>query len=434
MLAKIAADIAAEGGRAYYVGGYVRDRLLNRAPARGEDIDIEVYFLNQAELQSILSSYGKTSQVGKSFPVLKISGHPEWDFTLPLDPELPLAEACGRRDFTINAMMMDILSGAILDFYGGQADLCNRFIRHTRPDVFERDPLRAYRALHFAARFAFTIHPSTLALISQTDLGQVKPERIYRELKKLLLLAPHPSAGLRYMQTTGILERMHPLLFALTSCPQGPDSHPEGDVWEHTLLVVDQAARLRDSSSHPEALMLAALLHDLGKPATTCQQGDQITTYGHDLLGEKLACQFMEGLINNRSLIEAIALLVKEHMQPILLYKQREQVSDKAIRHLLHRINLPELLLLAEADYLGRGRERDFQAIRNWLLGRVRALGLQPDTRINPLVRGRDLLQLGLPPGPAYTPILAYAFELQLEGLSKAAILQELRAAYRGAV
>ena len=427
MLKRIAADIAASGGRAFYVGGYVRNQLMNIAPEDGEDIDIEVYFLSIEELQALLSRYGTTRLVGKSFPVIKISGHPEWDFTVPVKPDISFADACSRRDFTINSMMMDVLSEEINDFYGGRKDIGNHIIKHTTPSVFIQDPLRVYRAMQFAARFIFTIHPETIELMMQTDLRGVNRERIYEELKKLLMLSPEPSIGLRYLQKTGGLERMHPLLFKLIACEQSPQHHPEGDVWEHTLLVVDQAARLKARSSNPEALMWAALLHDIGKPGTTQVTGDKITTYGHDVLGEKLVRTFLQELTHNLTLINAVAVLTREHMHPILLYKDRQHVTDKAIRKLVDRVKLKELLLMAEADFMGRNVERDFDVIRKWFMDKVFRLGLDPDKRIEPLVQGRDLLKIGLEPGPAYTRTLAYAFELQLEGSTKEAILVQIK-------
>ena len=430
MLQKIAEDIAAKGGRCFYVGGYVRNQLMNIALEDGEDIDIEVYFLGVKELISLLSHYGTPRLVGKSFPVIKISGHQEWDFTLPVKPDISFAEACARRDFTINSMMMDVLSGEVLDFYGGQPDISNHIIKHTSPDVFVRDPLRVYRAVNFAARLSFAIHPETIELITSTDLSEVNRERIFEELKKLLMLSPQPSIGLRYMHQTGILERMHPLLFKLIGCEQSPQNHPEGDVWEHTLLVVDQAARLKFRSSYPEVLMFAALVHDLGKPLTTKLKGDKITTYGHDVLGEQLARTFLQELTHNRTLINEAAVLVREHMHPVLLYKDREQVTDKAVRKLVNRVNLTELLLLAEADFMGRNVDRDFEVIRKWFMERAFSLGLDPDKKIEPLVQGRDLLKMGIKPGPAYTKFLADAFELQLEGKTKEAILDHVKDQY----
>lgn len=427
MLQVIAADIAARGGRAFYVGGYVRSQIIKTDPADGEDIDIEVYYLDMEELQSLLSHYGPTRLVGKSFPIIKISGHPDWDFTLPAKLDISFAEACARRDFTINSMMMDILSGEIIDFYRGRNDIADKIVKHTSPTVFIEDPLRVYRAVGFAARFNFAIHPETIEIIMHIDLSSVNRERIYEELKKLLLLSPQPSIGLRYLQTTGVLERMHPLLFQLIGCAQSPRNHPEGDVWEHTLLVVDQAARLRASSSNPEALMFAALLHDIGKPLTSQVKGDKITTYGHDVLGEKLARSFLQELTHNRTLINEVAVLIREHMHPNLLYKDREHVTDKAIRKLVDRVNLRELLLIAEADLMGRGVENNFDDVRKWYMEKVFSLGLDPDKKIEPLVQGRDLLRMGLRPGPTYAKTLAEAFELQLEGKTKEAILEQVQ-------
>jgi len=426
MLEKIAQHIAAKGGRAFYVGGYVRNQLMNIDPPDSEDIDIEVYGLAMEELQAILSNYGTARVVGKSFPVIKISGCQKWDFTIPINPDISFAEACGRRDFTINSMMMDVLNGEVVDIYGGREDIKAGIIKHTNNNVLETDPLRVYRAMCFAARFNFFIHPETLQLITQTDLKSINKERVYEELKKLLLLSPRPSTGLRYMQKTDLLKRMHPVLFELIGCVQSPQHHPEGDAWEHTLLVVDQAARLKARSSNPEVLMFAALLHDIGKPLTTKVRSNKITTYGHDVLGEKLACSFLQELTHNKTIINEVSILVREHMHPILLYKGRENVTNKAIIKLLNRVNLKELLLIAEADFMGRHGERNFKVIRNWFLDKVSSLGLKLDDKVEPLVKGRDLVQMGIEPGPVYTKTLDYAFELQLEGKDKEVILEEI--------
>lgn len=424
MITTIARDIADQRGRVFYTGGYVRDYLLLGQAAHGKDIDLEVFGLDKAELISILSTYGQPVEVGKSFPVIKISHHPEWDFTLPETPEVSYQEACARRDFTINAMMMDVLTGEILDVFGGQGDLKNKLIRHTTENVFIEDPLRTYRAVQLAARFGFSIDAATLELMKQTNLDNIKPERILEELRKLLLLASQPSLGLSYMQETGMLKRRHPMLFRLVGCEQSPLNHPEGDVWQHTLQVVDICARLKEQSQDPEVLMFAALLHDLGKPATTCIRNGKITAYGHDLEGEKLARIFLNQLNASKSLIAGVSKLVREHMHPVLLYKSREQVSDKAIRKLVNRVNVRELLLLAEADFKGRGKERDFEPVQEWLMGRISRLGLDPEQGITPYVQGRDLIALGLKPGTNFRKILDQCFEMQLEGKSRQEILK----------
>ena len=423
MITTIARDIANQGGRVFYTGGFVRDYLLQDEAPNGKDIDLEVFGLDKAKLISVLSTYGQPIEVGKSFPIIKISHHPEWDFTLPETPEVSYREACARRDFTINAMIMDVITGEILDFFGGQEDLENRFIRHTTENVLKKDPLRTYRAVQLAARFGFSIDAATLELMKQTNLDNIKPERILEELRKLLLLAPQPSLGLSYMQETGILERRHPMLFRLVGCEQSPLNHPEGDVWQHTLQVVDICARLKEQSQDPEIMMFAALLHDLGKPATTCIRNGKITAYGHDLKGEKMARIFLNQLNASKSLIAGVEKLVREHMHPVLLYKTREQVSDRSIRKLVNRVNVRELLLLAEADFKGRGKERDFKPVQEWLMDRISRLGLDPEQGITPYVQGRDLIALGLKPGTDFRKILDQCFEMQLEGKSRREIL-----------
>lgn len=432
MIKHIAQDIAAHGGRAFYTGGYVRDCLLQGETGSGKDIDIEVFSLTQEQLLSILAHYGEAVVVGKSFPVIKLKNYPQWDFTLPEKANASCQEACARRDFTINAMMMDVLNGEILDFFGGQADLHQRIIRHTTEEVLAADPLRAYRAVQLAARLDFAISPSTLELIKQCPLHDIKPERILEELRKLLLLASRPSIGLRYMQEAGILKRRHPMLFNLINCGQSPVNHPEGDVWEHTLQVVDIAAGLKHQSRNSEVLMFAALLHDIGKPATTCVREGKITAYGHDLKGDQLARVFLGQLNAASNLIAAVSKLIREHMHPVLLYKTREKVSDKAIRKLVNRVNVRELLLLAEADFKGRGRERDFEPVREWLNQRLDSLGLDPEQRITPWVQGKDLITLGMKPGNHFRRILDYAFEMQLEGKSREEILDWLNTRAKG--
>jgi tRNA nucleotidyltransferase (CCA-adding enzyme) len=427
MIKHIARDIAANGGRAFYTGGYVRDYLLQGGIPVGQDIDIEVFSLEQSQLLSILAPYGECKVVGKSFPVIKIKNHSTWDFTLPRNTMISYKEACARRDFTINAMMMDVLSGEILDFFGGQEDLEKKLIRHTTEQVFKVDSLRVYRAVQLAARFGFRIDSLTLELIKQSELNNIKPERILEELRKLLLLAPRPSWGLRYMREGEILERKHPMLFRLINCEQSPANHPEGDVWEHTLQVVDIAAGGKHCSRCPEVLMFAALLHDIGKPDTTRVRDGKITAYGHDLKGEKLARIFLSKLKAANSLIEGVCRLVREHMHPVLLYKTREKVSDKAIRKLVNRINVRELMLLAEADFKGRGRERDFAPVQEWLNERMSNLGLHPEQGITPLLQGRDLIEMGMEPGPNFRRILDKALELQMEGKNRQEILNWLK-------
>jgi len=429
ILMNICRDIQAAGGRIFYAGGYVRD-YLRGAHSVSQDIDLEVFGIKRGEVISTLESYGEVKLVGRSFPVIKLKGHNEWDFTLPPAASISFTEACKRRDFTINAMLMDVSSGEVIDIYGGQEDLKKGLIRHTVPDVFQVDPLRVYRAAQLAARLSFSIHPETMELMKLADLSFISKERIYREFKQLLLLSPEPSLGLRILHECGALAKVHPLLYSLIGCRQSPENHPEGDVWEHTLQVVDQAALLKEESGDPEVLMFAALLHDVGKPMVTRDKNGKITAYGHDLEGAKLTRRFLYEMNASRRIIESTAELVREHMHPVLLYKQRDQVTDKAVRKLLNRVNVKELLLLSQADFNGRGMVRDYKPVRNWLLERIEKLGLKPNERIKPLLKGKDLLELGFEPGEQFSQMLDFAFELQNEGIGKEEILKKITDKY----
>jgi len=431
MLQEIAAAIARQKGRAFYVGGCVRNLIMGLPPQPDDDIDIEVYNLSFDELQFVLAAFGTVRRVGKSFPILKISGHPEWDFAVPESPGMTFRQASARRDFTINSLLMDVLSSELIDPFGGTEDLSRGIIRHSNPETFKVDPVRVYRAFTFAARFNFDIAPETLHLITSANLEGIKPERLYIELRKLLMLSSNPSIGWRLMQNTGILENKHPMLFNLIGCPQSQRNHPEGDVWEHTLMVIDQAAQLRHIAPDPEALMWAALMHDVGKPASTRVLKNRVVSYGHHEAGAQIASSFLKELKAGKRITETVATLVKEHMEPILLYKKKAEVTDRMIRELVNRVDLGELLLLAKADYMGRDSIRDFTPVKEWLLDRLASLNLDLGSKIIPLVRGRDLQQMGVTPGPVFKVLLDQAWELQLEGLAKPAIMKYLHSASR---
>lgn len=437
-LIRIAAAINVQGGRAFYVGGCVRDRLLG---LDSKDIDVEVFGLAPAELERVLAGFGAVDTVGRSFGVYRLkglaadfalprrerktgSGHR--DFAVTVAPDIDFAEAARRRDFTINSLLEDILTGEVLDCCGGREDLRRGIIRHVSELTFGEDPLRVYRAAQLAARLAFEIHPATVSLCRRMDLAFLSPERILAEWEKILLLAARPSLGLRRLREMEVLRRRHPRLAALAGCPQNPVFHPEGDVWEHTLLVVDAAASLRTEAKNPRVLMWAALLHDIGKPEVTTLTGGKYTSRGHDGIGAKLADEFLTDLRADKALRRKVGELIREHMMPFFLYRRREEVTPAGLRRLANRVDLGELLLLAQADFYGKGGRRDFDPIAQWYEAKITELALPVVKGIHPLVQGRDLLALGLSPGPAFAGILQRAFELQLAGKSYEAIMEKV--------
>ena len=344
----VARAVAEAGGRALLVGGIVRDHLLGLA---SKDYDLEVYGLELSRLEEVLSSFGEVIAIGRAFGVLKVKGL-EADLSLPrrdnktgrghrgfvveLDPELDFAEAARRRDLTINSIGLDPLTGEVLDPHGGRRDLERRLLRATDPERFPEDSLRGLRVAQFAARFDMEPDAELRRLCADLDLSDLPGERVYEELRKLLLKGQRPSLGLEFLRTTGLL-RFFPELDAMVDVPQDPEWHPEGTVWQHTMLVVDEAAALRmGDPGEDQPLMWAALLHDVGKPATTMEEGGRIRSPRHDEVGVGLTESLLERLRASKALIQQVAALVRYHLAPALL--PSNGAKDKAYRRLSRRL------------------------------------------------------------------------------------------------
>ena len=431
-LTKLANAIHQQGGQPILVGGSVRDYLLGqRLP---KDLDLEVYCLEANKLEGVLSQFGKVLRVGKSFGVLKlITKHAEYDVSLPrresksgkghkgflvnADPQMTFEEASARRDFTVNSIGFDPIQQQWLDPHRGQEDLKKGILRHVGP-AFAEDPLRVLRGAQFAARLNFQMAPETIELCQTLDLNELSRERLLGEFAKLLLRAERPSFGLEILRQTKAL-RFFPELEALIGVPQDPTWHPEGCVWTHTLMVVDEAAKLRVGEEKNDlVLMFGTLCHDFGKPETTIWKDGHWRSPAHDVMGMQPTEKFLRRLTDEASLIEKVTVLVREHLRPSMLYNDREKVTPGAIRRLALRVSIPELLLIAEADHFGRTTEdalrREFPA-KQWLLDQASKLDVR-DEKPKPLLKGRHLLQLGMRPGPQMGKVLEEAFALQLDG------------------
>jgi len=426
----IAKAVDAAGGRALIVGGWVRDRL------RGEDskdIDLEVYSLAADELLRLLERLGRVNTVGESFTVYRLgpidialprreskAGRGHRGFAVIGDPDLPFEDAARRRDFTINAIAWDPLGGAYLDPFHGRVDLERRILRAVDPGTFGDDSLRVLRAIQFAARFELTVDEATKALCRNTKLDDLPAERIWGEVEKLLLRAARPSLGFALAFELGVVQQLFPELAALVGCPQEPDWHPEGDVWVHTLLVIDQARARTNGLGRPQqlALMLGAVCHDFGKPATTALSDGRIRSYNHEEAGVPPAEAFLDRLnvhsIEGYDVRRHVLGLVAQHLKPGMWYKVRDEVGDGAFRRLANKVDLELLARLAKADCLGRTGSFDCSAME-WFLERAKSLGVEHQPP-EPLLKGRHLLGLGLQPGPRIGEILAQVYERQLDG------------------
>ena len=419
--------VRAAGGRALLVGGCVRDSALG-LPAI--DLDIEVYGIPPARLTQLLSGRFAVDLVGRAFQVIKIRGAPI-DVSIPRsssrgdtgaegfetlsDPDLTPAEAAGRRDFTINAIGFDPLTGEVIDPFRGLDDLAARILRHTS-EKFAEDPLRVLRGMQLAARFDLDVAAETVALCREIELGSVARERVFEEWKKLVLRGLRPSRGLGLLRACGWI-RYFPELETLIGCKQDPEWHPEGDVWVHTLHCMDSFATERSGEEREDLIVgLAVLCHDLGKPATTSQvEGGRITTRRHEPAGEAATRSFLGRMANERPLIDAVVTLVGAHLAPLQLFQAR--AGDAAVRRLARRVGrIDRVVRVARADRAGRPPleiER-FEA-GDWLLERARALDVEAAAPER-IVKGRHLIQLGLSPGPELGSMLEILYAAQLEG------------------
>ena len=420
------------------VGGCVRDALMGAQP---KDWDLEVYNLDTTLLREILDRFGPVNVVGEAFTVYKLgkdldvsiprrerkSGRGHRGFVIEGDPSMSVTEATRRRDFTINAILQDPLTGEIIDPYNGQRDIKQRVLRAVSADTFAEDSLRVLRAAQFAARFEFEIDPETIELCRTIDLSDLPAERIWGELEKLLLRAERPSIGIEWLRRLGAIEKLFPEIQSLIDVPQDPEWHPEGDVFVHTKLVVDRARELIEDLSYPRkvTVMLAALAHDFGKATTTEFLEGRWRSRGHEEAGVPPTESFLDRIkvhtIDGYHVRAQVIGLVREHLKPGEFYKKRDEVGDGAFRRLARRCEPDLLYRVAKADSLGRNaewvpREKWYGAeAQEWFIQRSRELEVDQHPP-EPLLLGRHLLELGIEPGPRMGEITRAVYELQLDG------------------
>ena len=426
VLTRVCRAIAAAGGRAWLVGGVVRDGFLGLSTG---DLDLEVFGLSAADLRSTLEKEFELDLVGQSFGIIKLRGWPidvglprreakiglgHKGFEVHSDPDMSLPEAAARRDFTINSIYHDPLTGQVEDPFGGLDDLAHGKLRHTSP-AFGQDPLRVLRGMQLAARFNLEVVSETVEICRDIEPEGLTSERIFGEWTKLVTLGKVPSRGLDFLKECGWLQYF-PDLEALLGVPQDPAWHPEGDVWVHTLHCLDAFAA--EKIGHPwEDLVvgLAVLCHDLGKPDTTTCEDGVIRSPGHEKRSVEVTEDFLGRMTNHRKLLAEVNLLVAEHMRPSTLFKAK--ASDAAIRRLAARVGrIDRLVRVARADVLGRPplTSTGYPA-GDWLLAAARRLDVEMHPP-EPLVLGRHLMTLGQQPGPAFGRILAKCYDAQLEG------------------
>lgn len=438
-LIDISRHLSVIGAKAIVVGGSVRDHYLG---LQCKDYDVEVYGLrSMQELHDALKEHGDINLVGKSFGVLKFTQDgEEYDFSFPrtesntgvghrdfdinTDGFMSYKQASKRRDFTINSMGYDIQSCTFVDPHGGLLDLEQKILRHIDDETFVEDPLRVYRAIQLASRFGFELDLATAKLcrqMVQDDMLEALPkERIYEELKKLLLKSPAPSVGFEMMRELDVL-RHYPELKAIVKVQQSPKWHPEGDVWIHTMMALDaMRAELNAESvdkKYQIMFLLAILCHDLGKATNTTVDDDgTIHSYGHEFAGIKPTESLLESFGVEHNIIKSILPLVEHHLKPSQFYRAKS--SDKAIRKLATKVNISQLVVVAKADSLGRTTADALAGKyppKEWLLQKAEVLNVK-DRKLENIIQGRDLMELGFKPSEYFGKIIEDVYQKQLDG------------------
>lgn len=432
---RLGAAVASQGGRVYYVGGFVRDRILG---IPNKDIDLEVHGISPQALEAILDSLGTRMEMGSSFGVYGLkgldmdiamprqetaTGRGHRDFRVVVDPFIGTKKAAMRRDFTCNAMMEDVLTGQIIDHFGGRADIQAGILRHVSQESFPEDALRVLRCAQFAARFQFSVAPETLELCRGLDLKYLPRERIFEETRKALLKSERPSVFFQVLRQMDQLKDWFPEVEALMGVPQSPKFHAEGDVWVHTMMVLDAAAQRRDRVSRPTGFMLSALCHDFGKALCTREVDGVIHAYDHETVGLPEVKRFLSRLTGEKSLTQYVLNMTELHMKP---NKMAGVSSVKAMNRLFDQAMEPgDLIHLALCDEEGRITQTPHPSQEERLWQR---LAMFREYMARPCVTGADLVAAGLKPGKEFHELLALSHKLRLAGIPKEAALRQVLA------
>jgi len=437
----IARQVHALGGRALLVGGCVRDGILG-IPCY--DIDCEVHGVAPDMLRKLLGGFGEIDESGAEYGIYTIrdagldialprketrTGPGHKDFAVTVDPDLSPEAAAARRDFTVNAIMRDALTGEYVDPFGGMEDLQNGILRAVPGGQFEEDPLRVLRGAQFAARFHLTPEEGTIESMRCMPAENLTAARVLAETKKALLMAARPSVFFGILEQAGALEPWFKELSALRKAPQNPVYHPEGDAFEHTMMVLDAAAEIRDRMHDPLAFMLAALTHDLGKAVSTKKNDKGAwASIGHEHTGIPLCADMLTRLGVSKQVIAYVQNMCALHMRVHTCYYGKARISRT---NLLfdESINPRELGWLVVCDSRGTGKPRSqadkeeaFIFDRIAAYERVIASGM-PDAK--------QLMALGVEAGPEMKQAIAMARELVLCGRNQDDAAREAAKKYR---
>ncbi len=425
------------GGRALLVGGCVRDGLLS-IPCY--DIDCEIHGIAPDMLRAMLGKFGEIDETGSAYGIYTVkgmgldialprqemrTGPGHKDFAVSVNPDLSPEAAAARRDFTVNAIMRDALTGEYVDPYGGMDDLKKGVLRAVPGGQFEEDPLRVLRGAQFAARFHLTPDEETIQKMRSMPVTNLSAARVWAETKKALEMADTPSVFFRILEKAGALDYWFKELAALRKAPQNPVYHPEGDAFEHTMMVLDEAAQIRNRMQDPLAFMLAALCHDLGKAVSTKKnEKGAWASVGHEDTGVPLCEKMLARLGISRNVITYVQNMCALHMRVHTCYYGKARISRTNVLF-DESISPEELSWLVVCDSRGTGKPRSDADIEEAFI--FERLAAYQQVLAAGMPSAHMLMDMGMKPGPEIRKALIYARAQRLCG-------KELNQACREAV
>ena len=427
---QIAQLVKEKGGRTFYVGGYVRDKLLN---IENKDVDIEIHGINEEQLQDILKQVGDPISYGKSFGVYSLKGYDidialprsekaigkgHKDFKIDVDPFIGYKQAARRRDITINALMQDVLTDEILDYYNGLDDLKNKIIRQVDSNTFIEDPLRVLRVAQFASRFEFEVAQETIELCKTIDLGFLSKERVEEELRKCLLKGIKPSIFFDTLNKMNQLDYWFKEIKDLIGIKQDPIYHPEGDVYIHTMQVIDRAVKYRNKCKSYE-FMLLCLTHDFGKIICSENINGRIHAYEHEVKGMPIIDNFIKRITNRKEVITYLKNMVPLHMLPNKCASDNSRIK-KTNKMFYCAIEPTDLIYFSYCD---KGDE-DNSLYLNQRYEEYKSM------IIKPYVTGNDLIKAGIRQDKNFHELIEYATKLRLAEVNKDDALKQVLAYY----
>lgn len=433
------------GANLYMVGGCVRDAIMNK---NSKDIDLEVFHITKENFEKFLNenNYKFSIEPNSKFPVYRLTldsneieigfprrdnktGHKHTDFDVEIDPNMSVAEAQKRRDFTCNAIYFHLDSKKYIDSYDGLHDINDNQLVPVDEKTFKEDPLRLFRAFQFIARFGFE-YDELLKIIDEDFLKEtlhLSKDSIYKEIEKAILHGKYFIFALNFLKDSGLLRMHFPDLDVLSNCQQNPSHHYEGNVWNHTQLVTYQAGlEIKEMSKIQDKITLffASLLHDIGKPATTTNDEKGIRAIGHEKEGVKIAQKMLEGFVPNKY-HKGILALIEHHMfdtnmSAKKILKLADELKTKGI-------NWKQLITIQRCDDMGRISidSTDKSRCNNIIdfENRVIKLGVLHDP-LSELISGKQLLEIGFKSGKIIGEIMnevrAKQLSLQLKTSSEA--------------